>query len=468
MYLLIRFFFITGFIIQLLQGQSQDKPKIFPDLSVQKEPIPYINLNNGQRLDSIHFYRDDPEFFYKRNYNYYSSSGLKVKSISFTREKENKKWWQSFTGNFSYDQTIRLMGETLYHLKLFTGKPVILTFRNVYDTNSNRVYKNYFFWNTDKKNLLDFGHEDLTYNDTGLLEEIQHHSWRGKFDLDESFSTIEYKYNEDGLLKKFTISFYVDWLGKVVPVTEYSYTYDEKLNLTLKFIRQWDKRAEKWNDLAKKLYFYKDSLLTRVDIYSFEQDSWILTSNLYYIYEDWKLVEYIEKAKDKNSQEIINKTREDFHYDENGQLISFIRNDWDISMNTWIQKSKRLWTYNEVGNITTVNYYYKDKSNSLKLKSRKLYFWHNSDSPYSYQKIVRIKLCKVYPNPVRDRLLIKSINDTLLPVRYSLAKISGELVQSGVINSSFHSIITDKLGSEMYMLILQSGNWVQTEKIFKL
>lgn len=463
----LRLILFFAFVFAIYDCSSQNEPNVNPGLSIKRQTIPFVNLHNGQLLDSIHFYMKDPEFLSKRNYNYFNSLGLKVKSISFSRNKELNKWWQSFEGTLSYNENQSLMKEVYIHLKVYGGKPLILTFEKVYDSLSNFINENYFFWNIDRKFIRDFGQMKYSYAENGMLNKMESHSWRGHFELEYSHATTDYSYFEDGKLREHIISFYWEREDKLKPTSRQTYSYDENGNIGSEFYDQWDREKDEWKLFSKKVYLSESNLTQQIDGYVFNNGIWEKHSNKYYFYDDRKLVQYIEKKLDDPLKKILNSKKETFEYNDNNLLITHIRSQWDTSLNDWVPKYQTSWSYNDYGNISEINYFNQSNENVMKLRSRMLYFWNSPDTTEISKKYETVKLCKVYPNPVTDRLTIEVMSDKTFPIAYCLTKISGEQVLSGLIRTGSYSIGMDKLASEIYILILQSGNGVQTEKIFK-
>ena len=465
---LVQIFLAAGFFILVYNSYSQNKPDVYPDLNLQSKPIPFVNLNNGQQLDSIYFYNNDTTYLTTRIYKYYNTSGNITKSISYSRSIEFGNWWQSHLGDCSYNSNNDLTIMKSTNLRVFRSCPIIMNFIEEYDSKNKLMHKNYFMWNIDRIFSLDFGIESYIYNNKGLLEKIEYKSWRGRFDLEETNAYEAYNYLEDGSLKECLNAFWFDQKNDFVPIYKDFFTYDEENNLTQKVTWQWNKKTGIWEDFAKRIFVTEDSLTSRVDGYSYKDGIWELTSNTFYQYEDGKLVEYVSKSYLSQSMKKINNRKETYQYDEHNRLIAHFTNHWDTTNNSWVPRGKTTWGYNEYGNITRVESYRYSTQNVFELSRRKDYYWNYSDSLNITKQYERIPLVNIYPNPVRDWLTIKTVDGKFLPMTFNLFKISGELVRSGTINSMHHSVSMDKLESEMYVLILQSGNSIQTERILKL
>ena len=465
---LVQIFLVIGFFILVYNSYSQNKPDVYPDLSLQSKPIPFVNLNNSQQLDSIYFYKNDTTYLTTRSYKYYNTSGNIIKSISFSRSEEFNNWWRSHLGKYSYDSNNNPAKKENINVGVIRSCPIIMNFVEVFDSMNNLANSNFFMWNIDRIFGLGFGNENYIYNSSGLLEKIEYKSWRGRFDLEETNAYEEYKYFEDGSLKECSNALWMDQKNAFVPIYKDFFTYDDENNVTLKVTWQWNGQLGIWEDFAKRIFVLRDNLTSRVDGYSYIDGIWELTSNTFYRYEDGNLVEYISKSYLSQSMKKINNRKETYQYNEQNMLIAHFTNRWDTINNTWVPWGKTTWNYNEFGNITRVDNYKYSASNTFELSGRKDFYWNYSDSLNMTKKYERINLVHIYPNPVRDWLTIKMVDGKFLPMTFNIFKISGELVLSGNINSAIHSINMDKQGSEMYILIIQSGNFIQSERILKL
>lgn len=447
---------------------SQNEPNVNPEHSISREPIPFINLNNGQVLDSIYYYMKDPNFLSKRNYISYNSVGLKVKSISYSRHKEKPVWWQSYEGRLIYDKKYSLIKETQSHLKYVRDNYMFLTFEYKYDSADNLSCAKNFFWSNGKGPSWDFGETKHFYTDNGLLVKTESRSRRGDIVFDYDFATQDYTYHENGKLKDYTLSFYSNRQNKLDATTKDIFLYDTDGNLTTKYYYQWDRKKNEWALFAEIIYKTENNLITETIQYEFENNAKKITSNKFFVYDNHRLTHYFQKKMIDSLQEFTNENKESFEYNDQNQLVNHIKQNWDIALNDWYPHYKKSWTYNDYGNISEIDYYYFNKNNSkMELNSRRLYFWNYSDSLDLSKNFQRIALCEVFPNPVSTRLTIRILQDDFLPITYHLTKITGEVVLSGQINSHTNSINMDKLASEIYILTLQSGRSIQTEKIYK-
>lgn len=465
MYFSVRLLFVLNFFI-IGFCYSQNEPNVYPGNSILREPIPFVNLNNGQQLDSIYFYIKDPQFLSKKNYKYYSPSGLNTKSISISRKNSNNKWWLSFESYSYYDSYNRIKRKTYNHYKVINNKPILLAHEMKYDSIRNITCSNFFFWNLDGKFGKDLGQEVNLYNENGLIEKIEYHTWRGHLIPKYEYSQVNYTYFNDGNLKERSISSLINRMKKVVPMVKDIFYYNENGNIKEKLFVQWNKKRREWETASRMVYFTENYLISRIEGYSLIDDSLKLSNHIYYYYEDSMLVKYIKKTLDIKSEKLINEKMEYFEYDDSNLLEAHIRNKWDTIKNDWVPISKKSWTYNDQGNITEFNYF-QPHNNLLELSTRKIYFWNQSDTQIPSYKFRNSDLCKIYPNPVNRRLTVNTFNLKSLPVSFHLFKISGEQVLSGTINSENYSINMEKFASEIYILVLQSGADFQTERIFK-
>lgn len=462
----VRVLLIFNFALVVGFCYSQNEPNVSPESSIQRGPIPYVNLNNGQQLDSIYYFMRDPQFLSTRHYKYYNSSGLNTNSISFSRNKENNKWMKSFEGSYTYDSYNRKRKESSAHNKIHRNRTIFLAFDTKYDTISNVIYSNFFFWNIGERFLKDMGHEKNNYTEYGLLEKKEYHTWRGRIIPVYSYSQADYTYYKDGNLKEYTISFLGKRMKKTEAAVRDSYFYDENGNITKKLSIHWNRRTNEWKTVSKRLYYSENLLINQIDIYTLKNENYELSAKKIYFYDNQKLIKFQRKTLDNKSQKMIYDRMETFKYDDD-LLLNHIRCKWDTTLNDWVQSNKTSWKYNDHGNISEIYYYSNSSNNMLEMKSQRKYFWRQLDTLSISQKYRSVNLSKIYPNPVTDRLMIRTIDTESLPISFYMFKTTGEQVLSGLINSENYSITMEKLASEIYILLLQSGTNVQTEKIFK-
>ncbi len=85
-------------------------------------------------------------------------------------------------------------------------------------------------------------------------------------------------------------------------------------------------------------------------------------------------------------------------------------------------------------------------------------------NPTGIADINILEQAKIYPNPVQDKLTLENLNE---PTNICLYTINGQLVKNipSVIGNI--DIEVDDLSSGVYILHLQNGNTIRTEKIIK-
>jgi hypothetical protein len=77
-------------------------------------------------------------------------------------------------------------------------------------------------------------------------------------------------------------------------------------------------------------------------------------------------------------------------------------------------------------------------------------------------------VCKVYPNPVSDKLILKLDPEKFKKTSWNLFDINGKLLQSGLALDSETEILLENLPSGSYIFnVIQSKNTIKSFKIIK-
>lgn len=382
-------------------------------------------------------------------------------------------------------------------------------------------------WNANSSTWEDTTLSTITYNGNNQWEQILTQAWNPNINIWEDFLRQTYSYNNDNLVKSVLMEIYQSNSWKNLSKTTYTYNADNTIDVVL--IQIW---AGSWINSARTTYTYnadKTINYTITEIYIF---GWSNASKDIYAYNAQGKISTVTKQTWQNNQ-WKDSQLETYTYDGNGNLTEVLYQNWDDSISTWVDNLKteyfyisacslpltlldftatlngkaaqlqwttvteintknfvvqrstdgvhftNIGTVNAAGNSTQKITYQFSDGNALNAGSNNVYYrlqMTDNDGKFTYSKIARVtvtpsgKLFVVYPNPVKDKLIVRSsisLNKTEVRITDATGKVVQkqqlESVQAGVQNT----INVAGLNKGVYYLQFITGSDIQTVKFFK-
>ena len=316
---------------------------------------------------------------------------------------------------------------------------------------------------------------EYTYNVQGNLTLYVYSSWDADLNQWINDSKQEYTYNAQGNL---TLEVSSEWdadLTQWINSHKTEYTYNAQGNLTLEVQYEWDEDLTQWiNDSKQESTYNAQGNQTLCIGYEWDTDltQWINSYKDEYTYNaQGNLTLYIGYGWDMELAQWINDFKNESTYDAQGNLTLSFGYNWNSTLNNWDREGKEEYTYNlsytwddiifprifvifdTVGNIVLNNIYYSWDETLSDWGEPSATTYHYSEIETSIANHPQHNI-SVYPNPVQERLYIK----TEQPIaQLQVYDLSGRLLLEECNVS--HSISVAHLTPGVYLVKAAGSAW---------
>ena len=217
-----------------------------------------------------------------------------------------------------------------------------------HDTQGNEIQSILQSWNRDAKDWLNVQLKTTTYDRRGNEAEILYQEWHRP--TEEWFNTVVYliSYNRDFEKSEVTVRTYRGMENVWNNYLRFSFEYKRGYgHPDVVFVDTWNLPGNDWQTFGR----YSLSYNNRGDItretratWSEAQNDWILGVRYLLSYARSMKTEDIEQRWDYSSKQWINALRKVFDYDEDGEIREEALYHWDKAYNQWELRQRFLYS----------------------------------------------------------------------------------------------------------------------------
>ena len=294
-----------------------------------------------------------------------------------------------------------------------------------YDSLNNLKQEILILWDYVKGQWKDYSKKTFTYNSSGQLSSTTEQLCHDSVWV--NFNKFDYFYGNNGKLRKEIWQTWNSFNATWQPYSQSIYTYDANGNLTEKLQQYWI--SEHWADNHKYEYRYVNNKITEM------------------IYKFW--------SSDNGTW--INSSREIYGYNELGFLVDHAYQMWLSGVNYWKNLDRWSWIYDKNSNLSQ-RLYYNGKVTTWVLGSQEFFYWTKVRSNY-IPSLIAGNSPFIYPNPAYDIIFVRKLG------RLKIYNSKGQLL----IDKTLEDNIVDlsKLPAGIYIAWLKTKNGFFIQKFLK-
>jgi len=152
-------------------------------------------------------------------------------------------------------------------------------------------------------------------------------------------------------------------------------------------------------------------------------------------------------------------SKEEYKYDNEGNITLYVSYSWDSNANAWVERSKSEYQYdnnivisridyNWVGDVcTTTNYQY----------------YYSSPTISDISPVYGGGVAAVFPNPATDYIIVKGDATSIVTV----SNLSGGIIYKGTLADERKTIDVSSWANGIYIITVETGSNKTTSKIVK-
>jgi len=443
-------------------------------------------------------YNSQPEnTIYFNHYYKYDSKGNRIESKRLTNCVAC-----SIGGNeksiFTFDENGNTTSEIYFDLDLNSNEriPVYKT-EMVYGINGiaeEHIFRKYA---TAADEWVQSSKTVHTYDGNGRLTKEIRYNWNDSNSSWQYSSKMEQEFDKKGIIlirENYTYNLVKSlWIGTV---KEENVFKDGQILTGIRY--EWNYELNQWRNQVKGEYTYDGNGIEKMEI-GFK---WNATDEIWENYYKYEFsinasgkVDKITTFKIDSSNQWIGAYREEYVYDENGNVILLVNSEWDTIISDWVSKykierefntnsqmtfeltyrwnkdqndwgfnDKRTFDFDINGNIKTANYY------SWKINNNNWYLHHNSESFYSAlvtnnKYFTEFPDIQVYPNPAHEIFTIELQNNEFTSAQ--LFNSTGKLLKTLPLENGINTYNISELESGIYFIRIPQRDMVVVKKLVK-
>lgn len=275
-------------------------------------------------------------------------------SYTFKRNKDSARWELYNRETELYESKHKLVAiiNERYDHEIDSWEKYDRTIKT-YDNNGNLVENLHQEWSPEANEWMNLKIKNITYNGANKKEEVLYHEWRQA--AEKWVSTVRYliTYNRNGEKSDVIIKTYDPATNQWKKSTRYSFSYDMPFTKPSEaLIEKWNSFAEEWEKAGKYLLEHNARGKTTKEVHITWNDGlerWINGLQFNRKYSKNLLTTEIQKRWDFSEKEWNNAVRNDYNYDEDGELTKLIEKNWSKDSSKW--KVKNEYLYSQIKNI---------------------------------------------------------------------------------------------------------------------
>ncbi len=358
---------------------------------------------------------------------------------------------------------------------------------------------------------------EYTYSAEGFLLTEKRLTWADGAENPDPQYLISFSANDNGLLESMTRCNYIDGdEDQCLNSSKTDYTYNDAQLETERITSDWDGDTEEWVWSSRWLNTYEENLLLLEEQSAWTGESWQVTRQIIYAYDDagnevsieqqfysaanevwnpdWRyLVEYNAEGLPAEtlfqtwlqpSQEWRNFSKELFVYDAAGNTSEGTFYFWNNNQNEWLEEGAYSMEYDldvPAANVLPTIQSTFDEGFIFESKILQFTILYNPESKgpgdefrtYYYSPITILNASAhkgpeltLYPNPVKDELFV-DFGGVSSPAVLTMHDLQGRVVLQKQLNNNI-SLSVGKLSKGIYVYTLQGAEINQSGKVVKV
>lgn len=347
------------------------------------------------------------------------------------------------SGNWTMDRTI-------YSYDLNNNENYLITYRQTptlwqpigqsinysYDSNTNLLSVTHQYFDVPSSAWVNSIKTNAAYNTANDKISSTTLRWNGSGWVNDNQTLYTYDSNHNCL--SINTQTFNSTTSQWDNETLYSYAYDSNNNMILDLTQQWDAAGSSWINQARNTATFNSSnqyLSYISDNWNASASQWETTSRMTGItYTGSDLTYYEIETLNASTMQYSLSFRVNMNYDSNHNMTGYVSQTYNATSGQWENTDKDDLTYNSSNNQVAGLFYVGDQSTGGWKNFQRQYDYYRSSVGINELSSMESLVC-VYPNPVRDTLMIKA-NEGLSLDGISVLDISGRLVVSQIADDA--------------------------------